>query len=153
MSKLNFQIFKLISTQYSIFRFHPRTICTNPFHLLRRPRRPETCIKDGWKEMELISVWIIRPERQDYFFKSAPLLPEIFRWYNQKVVFHLLSNRIFRKLFLIVNSQPFLVSSHNKTKKVCEGDSGVSWRIFLCKRFLLSKYVCIAPCRVSEKAL
>ena len=25
-----------------------------------------------------------RPERQDYFFKSAPLLPKLFRWYDTK---------------------------------------------------------------------
>ena len=24
------------------------------------------------------------PERQDYFFKSAPLLPKFFRWYDPK---------------------------------------------------------------------
>ena len=51
--------------------------------------------RDGREGLKLVSKmaekkWsqfpfeIFRPERQDYFFKSAPLLPKLFRWYDPK---------------------------------------------------------------------
>ena len=51
----------------------------------KRPQRPETGIKDGFEEMEHEFLFgIFRPEKkQEYFFRFL-LLPEIFRWNDQK---------------------------------------------------------------------
>ena len=52
------------------------------------PRRPETGIKDGFKEMEKIPVWNI---------SDVPLVPEIFRRNDpESRRFYLLYNRVFR---------------------------------------------------------
>ena len=68
----------------------------------KRPRRPETGIKHGFKEMEheVLLGYSIRKIRT--IFSDVPLLLEIFRWNDEKlkVMFRLLSNRIFRNLFV-----------------------------------------------------
>ena len=71
--------------------------------------RLETGIKDGFEEMEHeFPLGIFRPETDRTTFSDVPLLPEIFRWIAPNWgVFHLLSNRIFRKLFLQNNNQRY----------------------------------------------
>jgi len=50
----------------------------------KRPRRPETGNKDGFEEMEYeFPFGIFRPENRTTFL-DVPLLPEIFRWNDQK---------------------------------------------------------------------
>ena len=68
----------------------------------KRPRRPETGIKHGFEEMEheFLLGYSIRKIRT--IFSDVLLLLEIFRWNDEKlkVMFRLLSNRIFRNLFV-----------------------------------------------------
>ena len=51
----------------------------------KRPRRPETGIKDGLEEMEG-EFWlgIFRPKKKSITFSDVPLLPDIFRWNDPK---------------------------------------------------------------------
>ena len=67
----------------------------------KRLRKLDTGLKGGFKEMEhQFRIGIFRPDIQDLTFSDVPLLPEIFLWNDQKVEFHLLSNRMFRKRFV-----------------------------------------------------
>ena len=65
----------------------------------KRPRRPETGIKDGFEEMEHeFPFGIFHPEKQDYLLRRSVDLGNFPSENTQKVVFHLLSNRISRKI-------------------------------------------------------
>ena len=92
------------------FKFSPGiafAICTNQFHSAKKwPRRPETRIKDGFEENGTrIFVWNIPfGKKRGLPCSGVPLLSETFTGTTQKVVFHLLSNRIFRNL--LVNGKP-----------------------------------------------
>ena len=62
------------------------TICTNQFHYFtgKRPRRPETGIKDGFEKMEhKFPFGIFHSEKQDYLL-DVPLLLGIFCWEEPK---------------------------------------------------------------------
>ena len=75
----------------------------------KRPRRPETGIKDGFEGMEHeFPFGIFHPEKQDYLFRCS--VAEIFFGKTQKVASHLLSNRISRKMF-VNGKQPRIQSS------------------------------------------
>ena len=78
------------------------------FHLPKKwPRRPETSIKDGFEENGTrISVWNIPSgkKKEDYLLQEFHCSRKFSTGMTQKVVFHLLSNRIFRNLF--VNGKP-----------------------------------------------
>ena len=51
----------------------------------KRPRRPETGIKDGLEEMEReFRRGIFRPTKKRITFSDVPLLPDIFRWKDPK---------------------------------------------------------------------
>ena len=79
------------------------TICKNQFHLPKSPRRRETGIQGSFEEMEPeFSFETFRPKK-----KKTGLPYQMFRCSRkfstgttQKVVFHLLSNGIFRILFV-----------------------------------------------------
>jgi len=64
------------------------------------PRKPETGIKVGFEEMEHeFPFGTSRPEKPEYVLRFS-VAPENFsNGMTQKVMFHLLSNRIFRKTF------------------------------------------------------
>ena len=71
------------------------------------PRSPETGVKDGFEEMEHEFLFgIFRPEKQDNLFRCTFRCSRKFSsGTTKKVMFHLLSNRIFRNLF--VNNKNF----------------------------------------------
>ena len=75
-------------------------------------QRPETGIKDGVGEVEPVHEFLFgpfRPKKKNRtIFSDVPLLPRRFSaGMTQKVEFHLLPNRIFRKLF-VNGKQPWL---------------------------------------------
>ena len=80
------------------------TICTNEFHLPENGQeRPETDIKDGFEKMELeFPFRIFHPEKQDYLFRCSVAPGNFLLERPKKVVpvFHLLSNRNSRKIFV-----------------------------------------------------
>ena len=77
-------------------------ISTNQFHLpKKRPRKPETGIKDGFEEME--HEYSVRKNWTAY--SNVPLLQKNFIWNEPKS--RGLSNRIFRKH--VVNGKQPLV--------------------------------------------
>ena len=53
-----------------------------------------------WRNGTRISVWNIPSRKNGTTFSDVPLLPDSFHWNNPKAVFHLLSIRIFRNLFV-----------------------------------------------------
>ena len=75
----------------------------------KRPRRPETGIKDGFEGMEHeFPFGIFHPEKQDYIFRCQfRCSRKVPVGKTQKVAFHLLSNRISRKIF-VNGKQPLL---------------------------------------------
>ena len=93
------------------FKFSPGiafAICTNQFHSSKKwHRRLETSIKDGFEENGTrISVWNIPSgKKEDYLLQEFHCSRrKLSTGTTQKVVFHLLSNRIFRNL--LVNGKP-----------------------------------------------
>ena len=79
-------------------------------------QRPETGIKDGVGEVEHVHEFLFGPfrpkkkktKKNKTIFSDVPLLPRRFSaGMTQKVEFHLLPNRIFRKLF-VNGRQPWL---------------------------------------------
>ena len=93
------------------FKFSPGiafAICTNQFHSSKKwPRRPaETRIKHGFEENGTrISVWNIPfGKKEDYLVQEFHCSLKLCTGTTQKVVFHLLSNRIFRNI--LVNGKP-----------------------------------------------
>jgi len=69
----------------------------------KRLRRPETGIKDGFEEIEHeFLLGIFHPEKQDYLFRCSVVrcFPKCSAGTTKKVMFYLLSNRIFWKLFV-----------------------------------------------------
>ena len=70
----------------------------------KRPRRPETGIKDGFEKMECeFPCGIFYPEKQDYLFRCS--VSPLFKFSvgkSQKVVFPLLSNRVSWKILINV---------------------------------------------------
>ena len=73
----------------------------------KRPRRPETGIKSGFEEMDHeFPIGIFYPEKQDYLFRCYVAPGNFPLGENPNVVLHLLSNRIFRKIFAN-GKQPF----------------------------------------------
>ena len=62
-------------------------VFTNQFQLpKKRPRRPQTSIKDGVEEMEHeFPFGVFRPGNRTTF-SDVPLLPEIFRWNDSMTI-------------------------------------------------------------------
>ena len=75
----------------------------------KRPRRPQTGIKDGFEEMDengtRISVWNISSGKTGLPFQMFRCSRKFSVGKTQKVVFHLRSNRISRKI-LVNGKQP-----------------------------------------------
>ena len=72
----------------------------------KRPRRPEPGFKDGFEDMEHeFQFGIFRPEKTGPPFQMFCCSRKFSDRTTQKVVFHLLSNRIFRKI-LVNGKQP-----------------------------------------------
>ena len=66
--------------------------------------------------MELeFSFATVRPEKQDYIFEMSRYFGKFSAGTTQKVVFHLLPNRIFRKLFVNCEQSFFSCKSKRKT--------------------------------------
>ena len=107
------------------------TICANQFHLPENDREGLT----GWlgKIEREFRLGIFRPEKQDYLF-SCSVVPGHFPLEQpKKVMFHLLSNQIFRKRF-VNGKQPLQISALVPTQ--AEG-SAVNGRCTSCVSVLL----------------
>ena len=65
-----------------------------------------------WRNGTRISVWNIPSRKNGTTFSGVPLLPDSFHWNNPKAVFHLLSIRIFRNLF-VNGKQPLFSIPHS----------------------------------------
>ena len=91
------------------------TICKNQFHSQKWLWRPKTHVKTDLEEMEHEFLFgTFHPEKQDYLFRCS-IAPGNFLLSRmaQKVMFHLLSNRIFLKRFvkMVNNPYPTLLSN------------------------------------------
>ena len=90
----------------------------------KRPRRPETGINDGFEEIEHEFLFgIFCPEKTGLTFQMFRCSRKFAAGTTKKVMFHLLSNRIFRNLFVNGKQPGFwwekLLSKHEKqTKKM-----------------------------------
>ena len=83
------------------------TICTNQFHLPKNDREGLKLVsKMALKKWDTNFRLEYSVRKTTTTFSDVPSLPEIFRWNDPNVMFHLVSKRTFRKRF--VNSkQPF----------------------------------------------
>ena len=66
----------------------------------KRPRRPETGIKHGFEEMEHDFCWDIQSGKPGLSFQMYRCSWKFSAGTTKKVMFRLLSNRIFRNLFV-----------------------------------------------------
>ena len=77
------------------------TICTNQFHLPKNGREGLKLVSNmAWRNGTRISVGIFNPENQGYLFRCTVCSWKFSAGTTKKVMFCLLSNPIFRNLFV-----------------------------------------------------
>ena len=85
----------------------------------KRPRMPETGIKDDWRGWKRISDWNIPCGKRGLPFQMFRCSRKFSAGMTQKVVFHLLSNWIFQKI-LVNGNQPIYLIHERRNQAKCD---------------------------------